>query len=280
MKQDFIKYGNIKIWLPTATTGYFWIFQDLVDFFGVEYQSEAVSLFKQELKKHEDIKPKPNIDYEADSTHIDSRSADTIFKIAEIINNLAVSEFKIHLSADEKQEVLRQLKAWKRPPRQKWKIGDVFSIPLLDKTFSFGQVAGTYLTAKCPIMALFEIKQEKSEITIDQLLEARVLAVWNANDENLDNYECKVLFNADIIVSPDKVKDKKQSGGTTICGLANVYFGLEPYNVMYKENYYDAYLQPDIERPKNVLWLNNEERIKYRREKFNIDENNNYINKR
>ena len=274
MKQDFLKFGNIEINFPTASIGYFSIFQDLVEFFGVEYQSEAVSLLKQELKKYEDLKPKPNIDYEADNTHIDSKSADTIFKVAEIINNLAVDEFKIHLSTDEKREILKQLKAWKRPPKQKWKIGDVFSIPLSDKTFSFGQVVGTHLTAKSPILALFEIKQEKSEVTIDQLLEARIISVWNADNENLANYKYRVLFDAEIIVSPNKVKDKGRSGGAEMDELANVYFGLIPYNIMYKENYYDEYFQSNIERPQNILWLNKEERNKYRLERFGVNENN------
>ena len=236
-----------------------------------------MSLLKRELKKHEDLKPKPNIDYEADNTAIDSRSADTIFKVAEIINSLAVDNFKIHLSTDEKQKILIQLKAWKRPPRQKWKIGDVFSIPLLDKSFSFGQVVGTHLTAKSPIMALFEIKQEKSEITVDQLVEARVLSVWNADDEQLANHTYKVLFNEEIIVSPDRVKDKKDSGGAAMCTLANVFFGLAPYNVMYKEDYYDEFLQPGIKRPQNILWLNKEARDKYRLKHFGVNENNEYI---
>ena len=280
MKQDFLKFGNIEIDFPIASIGYFSIFGDLTDIFGVEYQSEAVSLLKQELQKCEDLKPKPNIDYEADNTHIDSRSADTIFKVAEIINNLAVGKFQIHLSTNEKQEIYKQLKAWKRPPKQKWKIGDVFSIPLLDKTFSFGQVVGTHLTAKCPILALFEIKQEKNEVTVEQLMEAKIISVWNADDDNLANYKFKVLFNEDIIVSPNKVKDKGRSGGAQMDELANAYFGLVPYNVMYKDNYYDEYFQPNIERPKNILWLDKEARNKYRLEHFGINETNEFVRKK
>jgi len=276
MKQDFIKYGNIEIHFPTASFGCFSIFQDLVDFFGVEYQSEAVSLLKQELKKLEDLKPKPNIDHEADNTQIDSRSADTIFKVAEIINNLAVDNFTINLSTVEKQEIYKQIKAWKRPPRQKWKVGDVFSIPLLDKTFSFGQIVGTHLT-KSPILALFEIKQEKSDVTVDQLIEARVLSVWNADDDELASFYYKVLFNEEILVCPSRVKDKWMSGGSTMHGLANAYFGLIPYNVLGDENHYDKYLQPRIGRPENILWLDKEARNKYRLEHFGINENNEYI---
>ncbi|WP_255495211.1 hypothetical protein [Dysgonomonas sp. 521] len=93
---EFIKYGNVEIELPNETIGYFSIFQDLTSLFGVECQSEAVFILKNELKKCSDLNPKPNIDYEADNTHIDSRSADTIFKVAEIIDNLTKKELNYH----------------------------------------------------------------------------------------------------------------------------------------------------------------------------------------
>jgi hypothetical protein len=273
-----IKFGHFTINFPNESIGFFSIFENLADFFGTEIQSEAFELLRTELKKIE-LKPKPNLDFESDYTQIDSRSADTIFEIAKIVHKLTLPAKRIEIEEKQLEEIYRQLKKWKRPPRQKWKIGDVFFVPLLDKTFSFGQVVGTHLTAKSPILALFEIKQVKSEITVDQLLAARILSVWNSDDEDLANHKYKILFNAEIIANPERVKDKKMSGGATMDNLANVYFGLVPYNVMANENYYDEYLQSDIARPQNVLWLNKEERIKYRREKFNIDENNNYIKK-
>ena len=249
----------------------FQFFKNLADFFGTEVQSEAFELLRTELKKIE-LKPKPNLDFESDYTQIDSRSADTIFEVAKVIHKLTLPAKRIKIEEKQLEEINCELKKWKRPPRQKWKIGDVFSIPLFDKTFSFGQVVGTHLTAKCPILALFEIKQENSAVTIDQLLKARILSVWNSLDDDLANHTYKILFNAEIIALPERVKDKKKSDGASLANLANAYFGLIPYNVYYKDNYYDAYFQPDIERPQNILWLNEEERKKYRREKFKIDE--------
>ena len=147
---EIVNYGNIEIVLPNETLGCFLIFQDLVNVFGVTYQYEAVGLLKSELKNCVDLKPKPNIDYEADNTYIESRSADTIFRVAEIINNLTIEKFKAYLSNDEKREVLKKLKTWKRPKAAKWKVGDVFSLKLKDETFMFGQVIDTHLTHKSP----------------------------------------------------------------------------------------------------------------------------------
>ncbi len=271
-----IKFDFFTIQLPDESSAVFSIFEDLTDFFGTEYQSEAFDLLKAKLKDL-DLKPKPNLDYESDFTQIDSKNADTIFEVAKAIHSLSISKKKTELSNNELETIYGQLKKWKRPPRQKWKIGDVFSIPLLDGTFSFGQIVGTHLTPKCPILALFEIKQKLNVITTEELIKIRVLSVWNSDEEYITNHKYKVLFNYEPIANSESVKNKKKSGGANIHDLANVFFGLEPYNVMFKEDYYDDFLQPNIERPQNIVWLNKDERNKYRLEKFKIDENNNRI---
>ena len=255
-----------------------WFLLPLVsqNFFGTEYQSEAVDLLKEKLKIL-DLKTKPKIDYESDFTQIDTKNVDTIFEVAKTIYSLSISKKKNELGKSELEIIYGQLKKWERPPKQKWKIGDVFSISLLDGTFSFGQIVGTHLTSKSPILALFEVKQEQNIITTDKLIEAKVLSVWNSDDEYIANHRYKILFNHEPIANPENVKNKKQSGGANIHDLANVFFGLEPYNVMFKKDYYDSFLQPEIERPKSIIWLNNEERNKYRREKSKIDENSNRI---
>lgn len=273
MTNPEIKFDFFTIQLPDESSAVFSIFEDLADFFGTEYQSEAYKLLKSKLKTL-DLKPKPNLDFESDFTIVDSKNADTIFEVAKTIHHLTVPEKKQQLSDTELETIYLQLKKWKRPPRQKWKIGDIFSIPLLDGTFSFGQIVGTHLTSKSPILALFEIKQEQSIITDDKLIKARVLSVWNSDDEYIANHKCKILFNQEPLTNPKNVKNKNQSGGPNIHELANVFFGLEPYNVLYNKNYFDEFLQPNIERPKNIIWLTDEERNKYRREKLKIDENN------
>ena len=274
---DFIKYGNIEIGLPNEIIGYFSIFQDLTEIFGVEYQSEAVALLKSELKKCSDLKPKPNIDYEADNAHIDSRSADTIFKVAEIINSLTIGKLRINLSDDEKQEIFQKLKTWKRPKSEKWKVGDIFSLKLKDETFMFGQVIGTHMTKKSPTCAVFEIRKLTEEITVEELTESRVISVENTDNEYLSNKTFKVLFNAEFLVSMEKSKKGQSTGDSTLLSLCNAYYGLEPWNVLYKDTYYDEILLEEIERPKTVLLLDKETRNKYRLEHFGINENNERI---
>ncbi|SIS39805.1 Immunity protein 26 [Chryseobacterium joostei] len=266
-----IQFAHFNIQLPDKSSAEFSIFEDLAELFGQEFQTEAVGILKDALKSP-DLKPKPNIDYESDFVQVSSKNADAIFTVAKTIYQLTVPEKRTEITEAELDDIYNQLKKWKRPPKQKWEIGDVFSVPLLDGTFSFGQIVGTHSTATSPVLTLFEIKQEKDNITTEELIIARVLSVWNADEEPIVSHQYKILFNEELLVSPEKVKNKKRSGGADLHVLANVYFGLEPYNVMFKENYYDDFWQPNIQRPQHIIWLSDEEREKYRKEKFNINE--------
>ena len=103
---EFVKYGNVEIHLPDENLACFSIFQDLTKLFGVDFQSEAIALLKNELKSHTDLKPKPCIDFESGYADITSRSAITIFLVAGIINELVQQEEKIEVSDTARQEVL------------------------------------------------------------------------------------------------------------------------------------------------------------------------------
>ena len=67
MTNPEIKFDFFTIQLQNESSAKFSIFEDLADFFGTEYQSEAVDLLKEKLKIL-DLKTKPKIDYESDFT--------------------------------------------------------------------------------------------------------------------------------------------------------------------------------------------------------------------
>lgn len=270
MKNDFIEYGNVTIGLPNETVGYFSIFQDLTKLFGVECQSEAVALLKRELKNLADLKPKPNMDYEADNTYIDSRSAETIFKVAGIINDLTVAELKPHLSDAEKLEIFVKLKAWKKPKPAKWVLGDVFYMTLKDGAFMFGQVIGTHLTKKSSTCAVFEIKKPIAQTTVGELQASRIISVENTDNECLANRTFKILFNVAPLANMEQAPKGQYTGDLTLLSLCNAYYGLEPWNVLYKDTYYDEMLLEGVARPKSALLLDKEARAKYRLEHFGI----------
>jgi hypothetical protein len=279
MNRNLVEYGNINIGLPDETFNCFWIFDDLAERFGVEYQSKAVALLKSELKKHVEIKPKPNIDYEADNTSIQSRNADTIFKVAEIINYLAVEGLQSTLSTEERKEIFKQLKAWKRPKRKQWSVGDVFSMELKDGTFMFGQIIDTHITKTSPTCAVFESRKKTTEVTASDFKKSKVISIQNTDNKQLNNGNFSILFGTEPLISSRGVDKRISIGCTMLLNLCNAYCGLEPWNVLYHENHYDKMLRKDVPRPKVALFLDESERNKYRLEHFGIDENNKYVDK-
>jgi len=140
-----MKYGILTMSLPNQSESYFSIFEDLAEMFVCDYQSEAVWQLKHTLKQITDLKSKPNIDYESYYTHIISRSPETIFKVAQCIHILTKIQ-KPEISAQENDDMLMQLKKWKRPKKQKWKIGNIFSMKLKDESFLFGQILARHIT--------------------------------------------------------------------------------------------------------------------------------------
>jgi hypothetical protein len=188
--------GNIIIRLPDENSKQFYIFQDLADLFGDEYQSDSVSKLRKELKTL-DLKPKPSIDYEADNASIRTSNANTIFETAKIINELSIPEIKIN---DEKSwtDLYDKLKEWKRPKPQKWTVGDIFTFKVKDDSFVFGQVVGKY-----PTCALFALKSDSDTVSEDDLRKAKAITILHLTPNRLNDFSWKVLRNIDVLVSKD-----------------------------------------------------------------------------
>jgi len=260
---EFVKYGNVEIQLPDENLACFSIFQDLTDLFGVDFQSEAIALLKSELKSHTGLKTKPCIDYESDYADITSRSANVIFLVAGIINNLVQKEEKIEVSDTDRQEVFKRLKEWKRPRPAKWKIGDVFSVKLKDSTFMFGQIIGTHLTPKSPTCAIFEIKRPTEDVLFDELKGSRAISIQNTDGEYLNKKIFKVLFNTELLADVKQIIENRSTGDANLLRLCNAYYGLEPWNILYEDTYYDNMLLKGVERPLRVILLDKDARKKW-----------------
>lgn len=190
------KIGEIIIRLPDENSKQFYIFQDLADLFGDEYQSDSVSKLRKALKPL-DLKPKPSIDYESDNTSIRTVNANTIFETAKIINNLSIPEIKIN---DTKSwtDLYDKLKDWKRPKPQKWTVGDIFTFKVKNDFFVFGQVIG-----KHPTCVLFDFKSDSESFSDDDLRKAKKLTILHLTPNRLNDFSWKVLRNIDVLASKD-----------------------------------------------------------------------------
>ena len=236
-------------------------------------KSDAVKILRAKLK---DIKPKAPIDYEADFTHITTSNVDTLISVINAIVELSKGRHEDYSKIDQLalRELFQQAKK-NRPEPFEWKTGDVFAIPLADKTFSFGQV----LDKKYCTCVLFDYKSDYPELSNSYFFELRPLSILHlSNGDLLNNGQWKVIFNEEVMLDPSKgyggrfgtIGSISYGGCTRMVDLANVYWGLQPWNVMFEEDYYDKLLLKGIAVPNTAIILSQDERTKYRREKFGI----------
>lgn len=257
MKDQAI-YGNVIIVFPTATSAVFYIFQDLAELFGCAYQEDAVTVLKQKLATMSALKPKPVYDCEADMVSISSRSAETIFTIATVMNSLTVAPKQMKATEVERAKILQRMRTWKRPQAKPWKVGDVFTVPLKDQTFMFGQVVGLHGT--WPTCALFELRKTVEQIALDELMVSRAIAVINTDNAGLASGNNVVVAHYELLVDSKHAKQNSTSDCRLLTNLGNAYYGLEPWNRHYDERRYDKILLPHIVRPNTAWVLNTTER--------------------
>ncbi|MEH7549047.1 hypothetical protein V7306_25205, partial [Neobacillus vireti] len=132
-----IKIGALTIYFPDASSSDFFIIEDLAEFFGFETSLEAATFIKKKLKNRMEYPLKKlKIDYETNGIFITSKNGEIIVEAAIIINEL----INIEIKNSEIVEVIKSVKNFKRPKKQRWVVADIFSIPLKNGSFSFGQI--------------------------------------------------------------------------------------------------------------------------------------------
>jgi hypothetical protein len=186
-----------RIYLPNGDSKSFMLYHDFKELFGDEVQNNAVKKIKREIALL-DIKKAPNIYYGDNHIGIRTGSAEIIFQIVKIIDNLSLPNFKLGFSNDDWSNLHNRLLLWKTPKRQKWKEGDIFAIELLDKTYAFGQVL-----SDTPTVALFDYKTEVKSISFKELETKRVLTIIHTTPNDLNNWNWEVLGNHKILVDKD-----------------------------------------------------------------------------
>lgn len=268
MRKNYVECGVVTIYLPDESSAVFSIFEDVATLFDTDYQSQAVDMLKKRLAELPDLKPKPMIDYEADRMQISSRSPRTIYQVAIVINQLAVKS--PDLGSSDQETILLQLSEWKRPKPKKWLIGSLFSIPLRDGSYMFGQVIGTHLTKTQPILILFDLRKAKPEVSTTELEESTILTAINADNESLNNGTYHIVGTADPMYEASLVEKKSSHGDVLLLNLGEAYYGLHPWNVLYEETYYDKLLLPGILRPTMAQVLTAEQRAAYRKQHWGL----------
>jgi len=248
IENNTLKFFAFDILMPDESCSRFGIFHDLAALFGLEYNAEAVKLLRKTLRASDkDPKRKARIDWEADRVSITTAQAGVILVVAETINELSAPEFRQPFDEAASSQLLDLLTSWERPRPKKWKVGDVFCIPLRDGSFAYGQVlAQDYRTPTC---SLFELRTEQMQRDWQVVPKSRIITILHLGPELLDKGIWVVLGNQPVSADPDSGPGGRQGqigcrsfGANKLVQLAEAYHGLIPWNSFYKQDYLDELL--------------------------------------
>jgi hypothetical protein len=262
------------IHLPDECSSKFWIFHDLAELFGFEFNEQASKKLKKLIKEHpNDPGTKLSMDREADYVSLRASKADVIGLVARLINENSLPAYKRDITDEDYERINVALSSWKRPKPKPWAIGDVFAFKLVDDSMGFGQVIDSQYDA--PSCALFELKSAH-ELVTTEVLKRRVVSILHIGSDLLDKGVWRVLGNHPPVAQSKKSQHGPRNqvgavsfgGGHIIEDLANAYFGLVPWNgEYYREDYLDKLLMPGIQMPDTCWILGPEERLAYRLER-------------
>jgi hypothetical protein len=153
----------------------------------------------------------------------------------------------------------------KKKREQKWDIGYLFTIPLLDGSFCIGEVVGyepkALNSAICAFYAhrVNEVPKEKPILSENELV-----SVQFVTRDSLDHGLWNIFFYSSEKFPLDKyidLEDRRSKGfvGTSSFGsgsirqLMNAYYKLLPWNHYFNPNYFDELLISPDKKPKDIL---------------------------
>ena len=116
---------------------------------------------------------------------------------------------------------------------------------------------------------------EQTSLPVHDILEFGLITVLHTDGTCLDSNEFVVLGHVNPCVDPASGpwgEGGTSTSDTAFTQLANAWYGLEPWNVLYREDYWDKVLYREKARPSSARVLSAEERKEYRRNHFGIQE--------
>jgi hypothetical protein len=269
------KIGPITVNFPDENDKSFSIFEDCAELFGQEFQSDAHKLLNAKLK---DTRPKPSMDYEGDYLHVTTANVDTIVATIEAIVELSTPDNKAKFPSIDTDSLRKEFDRAKkaRPKPRPWDTGDVFLVPLLDKSFAIGQVLSK-VNCTCALYLFRSLT--KPTITQGEFKALKPISILHlSNGDFLNNGTWEILFKGKATLSPNKghggrmgdIGSISYGGCKALTNLANAFWGLTPWNTLHKQDYYDNMLLKNISRPETANILSAVERKQYRFTKYGI----------
>lgn len=148
--------------------------------------------------------------------------------------------------------------------KQKWKVGDVFLVPLCDGNYSVGQVLSWEKDALNSVVCVFSIlkvKNKNVEIALDP---DKIISALFTTPDLLDSGDWIVVDNSASLSVDDffDMKSLKSDGfiGIKVIGSGIVIkfmdacFGLYPWDGFYESDYLDKLLLSPDKKPNKIIY--------------------------
>jgi hypothetical protein len=149
--------------------------------------------------------------------------------------------------------------------KQRWAIGDIFVVELMDGTYTIGQIVGQERPVLNSVsIALFEVKCGSQELAKNVLIpQSRLFSVLFATRDLLDSGKWAVVGTRSILIRPEQfpfehLRDAgfvgaKIIGSAIVTAFLNAYYGLAPWDAWKDPNYLDSFLVTAEKKPRNLI---------------------------
>ncbi len=155
----------------------------------------------------------------------------------------------------------------------------IYGLPLEDGTFGLAQAIDS-MWENVIYIAIFSDKYEEIPESVESLNVDNIISFGATWKQDLNNGSwAKIGVLAPVVDKSqfpnERYADSGYIGATNSdAGVFNdflsAYHGLAPWNVMYKEDFWDKYLNAGKSAPSSILVLSSQERDKYRLEVMGV----------
>lgn len=152
-----------------------------------------------------------------------------------------------------------------RKKKQKWNIGDLFTVPLKDHSFSIGRVVGFESEAlNSAICAFYAYRVDAVPDNEIILSDDELISVLFVTRDLLDSGDWKIFssspnfFDLDKYIHLNYLRENgfigvKSIGSGLVIELMEAYYKLSPWNDYFDPNYLDSLLLSPDKKPKDII---------------------------
>lgn len=248
-----ITIGRITLFIPDHHQDSYIFMTTLASEFGIHTNTKAGELLKEKIQeKEEGLLDRLTFEYSDGGICVQGKSDDAraILQVIFLIHDLMIPPYQLNLSDEDKNKAIEFCDRWVRPTVQSWSVGDVFTIPLLNEDYAYGQVIQE--KEDYPVCVLFECCSEEI-LDSSYVVTQRPISVLPLMGDKIGDFTFQVIGNAPVLVTGEGAVSEYQGrkinrfSDSFLTDLANAYYGLTEWDDPMNEN--DAFLLPGVKGP-------------------------------